>query len=259
MMLFRRFALAVVLLVAPLLSLSACIKFGGGPRFMPVPPPPPPPPPELSPSQPISSEEYSLREPPMPRLRAIARPSVSAIFSRPRFGARPLSMGDIGLRLQNAIMRAGFSNYGYFAYRDGFALVTRLECIQPSGRPCPGEERWAIQAGPALRWSDLGSISSLLSAFSGAHRGRYRLIMFIVDQGGPLQFGPAGTPTPEPDEGSASLADRFSRTAFGTSGVVRALIYEFERPSSLDAIRLLQRSDVSAPTHLIYAGVRLNG
>lgn len=168
-------------------------------------------------------------------------------------------MSDIGLRLQNAITRAGFSSYGYFAYRNGFVLITRLECIKKSGEPCAGEERWASNIGAVLKWSDFASVSSLLNALSGVDRGRYRMIMFVIDYGESIQFGPPKTPVPEPEEGAATLASRFSRQLFDGRGTVRALIYEFVRPSRIAPMTLLPNSDISAPTHLMYARVRVNG
>jgi hypothetical protein len=80
-------------------------------------------------------------------------------------------------RIENALKKSGYYEKSYYQIPNGYALVTRIEKIEPDGTPAVAEERWNV--------SDTGSSSSfdLLSYFKSlffANEGHYRIIVFLV-------------------------------------------------------------------------------
>ena len=61
-------------------------------------------------------------------------PEASASYVLPNgFMKGNLTFGSALLALQNALQEAGYSDYSYFSIPSGFAILTRLERIEPDG------------------------------------------------------------------------------------------------------------------------------
>ncbi|MGB2863641.1 MAG: hypothetical protein WBC05_09985, partial [Sedimentisphaerales bacterium] len=83
---------------------------------------------------------------------------------------------DVDNRLSRALDIAGYVEKSYYAAPDGFALVARLEQINPDGTPKSGSDRWAVEVRPLHRFS----LSGYLRALFKSDPGYFRIIVFIV-------------------------------------------------------------------------------
>jgi hypothetical protein len=84
------------------------------------------------------------------------------------------NLGDIADRLKQQLQAARYDSWSYFNAPGGFALVTRMERLDPgSGRPLSGDQRWSTQLASAGF-----SIRNLLSL--SRPTGVYRTLVFVV-------------------------------------------------------------------------------
>src|SRR5262249_20611662 len=105
-------------------------------------------------------------------------------------GQKPRSsgqtLGDIDGWLRGAMKTGGYNAPRYWAVRDGFAVATGIEQITDDGSP-DKTNRWSTTVNPP----HIFSLRSYLSALFSAHKGLYRLIVFVVS---PHLFAPRATP-----------------------------------------------------------------
>lgn len=223
----------------------------------PIPPPPPPPPPPAPTANGGGHEDYTscegLREltlsPPRPST-PLPQPLAQTFFYRP--GA---TLGHVRTRLEDALDGAGYVERGFYCVRNGFALVTRLEQINPDTKaPLPSPRRWNTDPGGLASGF---SLQAILEALRRADAGRYRVLVFYVTDK-PV------TPTSAPpstlfgqeliERASDELPAELESRPYTDRHRVRVLVYEFQR-RSVGAAPTLTRPTLPALVHLQAAGI----
>lgn len=130
----------------------------------PAPPPPPAPPP--------ASEYYYVPEFPWPP----PTPASSVALDRGLLAVGEETLGSVAGHLVAALGQAGYSEKSFYVVPGGFALVTRLEQIEPDGTPLPEPARWS----QALPHREIFSLADFIESLFTAPVGNYRVIAFIV-------------------------------------------------------------------------------
>lgn len=165
------------------------------------------------------------------------------------------TLGRVGDRLEAALIEAGYVEYGYQSIGcSGFAMVTRLERIDETGRPLPGAERFAPpEARP--NWS----LGSYLQRLFYAPPGYYRQIVFAATEQPYDEEDLAPAPTrDELDEMMAdadveALPDALVERPFTRSHRLHALIFEFEKGEAERDVRQVSR--LGGAAHIQAAGI----
>lgn len=235
-----------------------------------------PPPDETSAEEPLAGEEPPAAEEQPARTPAIAPatevPLADAPAELPAFPWPPprastmmnindaalriagdsTTLGQVSDRLVQALDVAGYVEKSYFAVPDGFALVTRLEQIDPDGTPLDPPDRWSEEAGP-VRQFDLRSI---LRALFTANPGYFRILVFVAT---PHPFSQSDQEVRREEavawlrEGVNRLPDAVARQPYAPAFRTTALVYEFEQPESGDPQLVSGR--LTARTHLQRSGL----
>ncbi len=122
-----------------------------------------------------ASAPPSLPEFPWPPPRASAETVIPSEFLR-KPGQLVLHLGDVDHILVSGLDANGYYDRSYYAVPDGFALVTRLEQINPDGTPKTLPSRWNLEVEPLRRFS----LSKYFQALFTASPGDYRIIVFII-------------------------------------------------------------------------------
>ena len=167
------------------------------------------------------------------------------------------SLGPIFDQVRRALDRVDVGWWSAYAIGDdGFAVVTRMEAIEPDGRPKPVPARWATPADRLPR--RFGGIGDYLKALLFARPGYYRIIVVAVTH---LPLEGYGAPI-SPDSagkllkgGELDLPEWLRGRALKPDGRCVALIYEFMRPSESDSARFVDNSMATAVQHLALAGL----
>lgn len=136
---------------------------------------------------------------------------------------------DIDRRINEALKESGYYERSYFSVPGGFALVTRLEQINPDASSTLPPDRWSADRG-ALR--DF-SLWSYLQALFTANPAYYRTIVFVVTD------KPFTHTSAEPDpylisSGANKLPAELGKIEFTKDFDCTALIYEFKRAHAKD-------------------------
>lgn len=161
------------------------------------------------------------------------------------------SLGDVNTRLVSALEKNGYSERNYYAVPNGFALVTRLEQIEPDGRPKADPDRWSPNS-PEFR-----SLGAYLRALFTANPGYYRVIVFIVTD---VPFAESDKKVSEEEAihwlhaGLNQLPQEISGRAYTKDVASTALIYEFQKEQGKDA-QLDEPSRLGAHEHLTHSGI----
>lgn len=167
------------------------------------------------------------------------------------------SLGLIFDRLKQALLSIEGEQWSVYAIgQDGFAVVTKLEAIEPDGRPKPLPDRWMAPSDRVP--SRITGIADYLRALLFARPGRYRFLVLAVT-GLPISGSSttltATRATQLLRSGEDRMPESFRARTLGPSGRCVALIYEFERASDVSEPRFLESSPVSVSSHLIRAGL----
>jgi hypothetical protein len=199
-----------------------------------------------------STEPPEFPEFPWPPPEASASVEISELVKEPKDEITRL--GDVDKKLRRAFEAAGYVEKSYFAVPDGFALVTRLEQMNPDGTPRdPG--RWSLEKEPLRNFS----LREYLRALFFADPGLFRVVVFIV--------------TPHPFSQSDKVVERDEAMDWLRAGLDRlpssvasqeytdefrttALIYQFENPESGEP--RLSPSRLTGRDHLAGSGFLLN-
>ena len=95
--------------------------------------------------------------------------------------ARALVVGDtaatwgaVSDRFDAALTAAGYDDRAYYAVPGGFALATRIERIDRSGRPLSEPTRWVGSRGRRA-WT----LEAVLRELAGVPVGHYRTLVFV--------------------------------------------------------------------------------
>lgn len=158
---------------------------------------------------------------------------------------------DVNKKLIQALAASGYVERSYYAVPDGFALVTRLEQINPDGTP-KEHGRWSIEVESLHSFS----LTEYLEALFFADPGLFRVIVFVVtphpfsqseaniDRDEALTWLTEGLNTLPSSVATQEYTDRFSTTA---------LIYVFEQLGSEDA-SLKTPGELTGRIHLDRSG-----
>lgn len=183
----------------------------------------------------VGAPEQATIDPPAPAFPwPPPRPATRHALGGDRLGS-PETLGAAADRLLAALDAAGYAEHSFFSIQpdpatppEGFALVTRLEQIEPDGRPRPGAERWSVE----LPEREIFSLGDFVRALFSAPEGHYRVIVFTVT-GQPV--APSGDePTREQagewlGTGLARLPPGLGDLPWTRDHAVTALIYQFRQ------------------------------
>jgi hypothetical protein len=180
-------------------------------------------------------------------------PRASALENIPKELLRKLedkavTLSDVDLKLSNALEKCGYYEKSYFAVPDGFALVTRLEQINPDGTSKELPDRWSIKVK-----SGNFSLYEYIKALFTAKPGHFRIIVFIIT---PHPFSQTDV-TIGREEAIVWLSsglNKLPRTIgvrnYSEEYTCTALIYEFEKYSYKEDPETKMPSHLSGRTHL---------
>jgi hypothetical protein len=188
-------------------------------------------------------------------------PSEKTLLPRDRLtgllGKKP-SLEDVARLLTHALEAADYSEYSFYGVPGGFALVARMEQIEPDGRPKRHGKRFLDPDFQAPF-----SLPRYIRELFYAPQGFYRLIVFVVSDNSVV---PTGSP-PSADaaknwleRGGTMLPPSYDAIGFTHNCQVTALIYEFRKVGTR-TVNTLVPGRLDARTHLEKAGLyaRLTG
>lgn len=165
--------------------------------------------------------------------------------------AKTATMRDVSDRLESAVRAAGYRNPKLLGVGcDGFAMVLDLERIRGDGSRLAGDRGWAPPSQ-----DDSFSLASAIKRLFYAPPGRYRQVVLVVSD------RPMGRTTPAPSaaqfgqitkDAGYPLPGPFDAVPMTDTHVVRALVYEFEKPAAAakDAAVVLPPGSVGLLNHL---------
>lgn len=162
------------------------------------------------------------------------------------------TLGQMDERLGQALRATGYVEKSYFAVPDGFALVTRLEQIDPDGTPLDPPDRWSAEAGPVREFN----LRSILRALFTANPGYFRILVFVAT---PQPFSQSDEEVRREEavgwlrDGMNRLPIAVARQRYTEAFQTTVLVYEFEQPESGDPQLVAGR--LTARTHLQRSGL----
>lgn len=164
-----------------------------------------------------------------------------------------VSLADVGHHIAAALEAAGYFEYSFYAAPRGFAVVARLERIDPDGTPAPEKLRFL-----APEAAEPFSLASYVSRLFFAPEGFYRQIVFVITTDVVRPSGRA--PNAQAAEallqaGADRLPAEFRRMPFTDDYQVSALIYEYQKGLGDRDVRTLTPGRLAARTNLERAGI----
>ena len=161
-----------------------------------------------------------------------------------------VSLKNIEQKLSATLDSCGYFEKSYYAVPGGFAIVTRLEQIDPDGRSKEIPDRWSVEVEPLRSFS----LEAYLKALFTARCGYYRIIAFIVT---PHPFSQSDI-TVSRDEAMDWVHEGWNKlpSSIGEREYLpkelssTALIYEFEQPESGKKAELKTPGRLTGRDHL---------
>lgn len=169
----------------------------------------------------MSAQSSPLPQFPWPPPRFSTRQEIPSTF----LGKSTSRLGDVYVKLTEALDRAGYSDRSVYGLPGGFAIVTRLERIEPDGAPFAGDQRWTDDLLPPQGFIDY--LGSLLTASSGDFR---LMVLAVTDQ----VVAPTSLPMAESTAtqlfqgGANNITSAIAGLSF-KSHECSALIYQFKK------------------------------
>jgi len=197
------------------------------------------------------SQEYPMFPWPPPQASAFA--IIPSQFSRKSIN-EGVTLYDLERKIYHALDSSGYVEQSYYAVPGGFAIVTRLEQINPDGTPKEIPDRWATKVGPLRRFS----LRAYLKALFTDNLGYYRVVVFIVT---PHPFSQADKKVSDHEaaawlrKGLVSLPREVSSRSFSDEYICTALIYEFEHPRHKEKAVIRIPGRLTGRTHLVKANL----
>lgn len=183
------------------------------------------------------------------------KPSTTYVFP-PQFFAIDKKLEDVDIRLIKLLNSANYFDRSYYAVPDGFAIVTRLEQIEPNGKPIasPAHSNLDVKSGGEF------SLERYLRALFKENSGHYRIIVFIVTK---HSFSQRRTISLEEanqwrDGGLNKLPRSIGQQKYSQDYTCTALIYEFEKLDSKSEALQKESSEISGQEHLQQAKIIKN-
>lgn len=200
-----------------------------------------------------SKTKQMLPQFPWPPPRASAMTTIPASFFRQVVG-RLVRLTDVDHKINAALDVSGYFERSYYAVPGGFALVTRLEQINPDGTPMEGDNRWQVEVGPIRSFS----LEAYLRALFTSSPGYFRIVVFIVT---PYPFSQADASVDRQDaiawlsRGAHILPPEIGNLPYTERHSCTALIYEFEKIAGEQKARTLIPGRMLGRTHLEKSGL----
>jgi len=203
-------------------------------------------------------EEFYLNEPSVPEF-PWPPPQSSASITIPHYVLmKSVSIGatinDIVGKFQNAFDSCGYIEKSFYAVPGGFAIVTRLEQINPDGSSKSTPGRWTTEIQPLRKFS----LEEYMKALFGARTGYYRVIIFIFT---PHPFSRTNVDV-NPKEAQAWLSSGLNvlpeiigKKKFSQEYKCTALVYEFVQHGVGQKPELKMPGRLTGRTHLIKANL----
>jgi len=188
-------------------------------------------------------------------LPALAAPPEPAGLAELRGGlvidARTVRLGQVMARLEDRLESAGIDKWTVYAHGDGFAVVTRLEHIDSSGRP---EDRRFPALHPRLEASGFESDVYPQLLFN-ASTGVYRFFVFLVRSARTDAAPTASVPIDGDDFWDGELPEELGELSV-SDHTCEVLVYELERGADHNQpARYGPVTDLSVEAHLVSAGI----
>ena len=158
---------------------------------------------------------------------------------------------SVARKLEKALAENGYSNPGYYAVPEGFALVSQLERNNLDATPAPSNVRWKIKVDPVSIASF--NLTAYLKALMGKETGYFRVIAFVFT---PVPITTSGSGANIKDaeswvgKGGTMLPKVLARQTYGEDMVATALVYEFEISRRGELARLSKPAKHNAQRHL---------
>jgi hypothetical protein len=193
----------------------------------------------------------------------IPPPLASASREIPRellIGGKPTPLlGDVEATLNAAFEQCDYTEKSYYALReksglrDGFALASRMERMNPDGSTNP-QDRWLEEVPPMRKFS----ISDYVGALFRARPGHYRVIVFVLTNKPLTQDTDARASSDQaklwPKKGADSLPKEMAEMEYTADYKCTALIYEFKSLGGGEA-KFVEPSEINGRIHLEKSGL----
>jgi outer membrane lipoprotein SlyB len=159
----------------------------------------------------------------------------------------------ISHRLETALDASGYFDRSYYSVPDGFALATKLEQIEKTGKPKTEPQRWNTKIGKLERFT----ITDYLKALFKAPEGLYRVIVFVIT---PHVVKPLAPPITSIEaanivnKGGVTLPKTIADIPVTQDFECVALIYEFKKTLSEESGMQIE-SEIPGREHLKMAGI----
>lgn len=195
-------------------------------------------------------EEYPMFIWPPPKA------SASAIVPYKPSGSKKgknVTLGDVNNWLVETLEESGYVEKSFFSVPGGYAIVTRLEQIEKSGCPKPGNDRWLTEASSMQKLT----LKNYLRALFFSDPGLFRIVVFIVT---PEPFRQSQTQVQREEAmkwlemGANKLSSAISTQKYTDDFTITALIYEFSKEKQKVPI-LNTPSKITGKEHLAQAGI----
>jgi hypothetical protein len=189
---------------------------------------------------------------PWPPAAASAEAPIPWNWLRPRTAAPTL--GFAAAKLRDALKRASYSEYAFLGVPNGFAVISRMEQIQPDGKP--SNPRWSRNIN-VPRVADVGLVGLIESLYK-APMGHYRVIVFVVTDAPRERSGQALGEAAMDDllkRGRDELPATLAAKPYTERTKAVALIYEFAKASEQEAAKFVPNPPLDGKTHLSNAGI----
>lgn len=156
------------------------------------------------------------------------RATVRTVLDRGSTFGPATDLGDVAERLAGALHAAGYESPAYYSAPGGYAMVARLEQIEPDGTPKPVPMRWSAE----LPRREVFTLGDYFRALFEAPQGHYRVIVFVVsDQ--PFTTARGGASHAEAEAwlhgGLNVLPAAIAALPLDPQHICTALIYQFRK------------------------------
>jgi hypothetical protein len=158
------------------------------------------------------------------------KPSATALLTLGSLGqlaGTGITFQDVDTRISGALDAAGYDEKAYFGVPGGFAIVTRMEKMDPYGYP-DHANRWVSSLAP-ISLTEF-SLTKYLEALFGVPMGHYRVFIFIVTL---ESIAPSGTAVAQATaqnwivEGANRLPNSMETLPYTREYTTTVYIYEF--------------------------------
>lgn len=152
---------------------------------------------------------------------------------------------DLDKFLRHSMNQCGY-DYSYYLFKDGYAIITKIEQINPDGSCKTDEEgRWHLELDPLTKFNFREYFKALL----GVNKGLYRVIIFIVSKKTWINHNISFTRENAINEwstGSQYLPDTILTKPLSDKYKVTVNIYEFIRESDYEGDYIINRSSTGS-------------